>query len=275
MNDTDHLPPERRLPPRRRDQILRSVLHGEEPNMSLRTRVRWITPIAAAAAAALIAVGAVALTGGDERSGGQQPSVATPADDNTVPLDLGPLSEAELQEELDKSGWGSVDDFTFVYARRIDGPVNPIAVFVATRPSDLFKAGKLMGQVADAPAPSPADPIRDIKPQFDRDPGVGHSSSDVGDAIYHGTDDIWKITGIYRVADTVDRVEVRVGTPDGSEPWRVAEPHDGYVFWATWFDPAEYESGTELTVEWRAYDTDGNQLDSDLLPDQPRPVTVP
>jgi hypothetical protein len=80
---------------------------------------------------------------------------------------------------------------------------------------------------------------------------------------------------IYRAADTVDRVEVRVDTPGGSEPWRVAAPYSGYVFWATWFEQADYEPGTELTVEWRAYDSDGEPLDTELLPDQPRTITVP
>jgi hypothetical protein len=264
MTGTDHLPPERRLPPRRRDQILRSVLNGEEPTMSYRHRVRWIAPIAAAAAAALIAVGAVALSDSGGTPTASQPSV------KTVPLDLGPMSEAEIQE----SRLGSM---TLNYTRRIDGPIEPITVLVATnkRGTPLFDAGQFVGVVEGGKMPNPAHPIRDIDPQFDQNPDVGDSAADVGDAIYDGTAEFWKITGFYRVDDSVDRVEVRVGTPDGPERWRVAEPHGGWVFWATWFDPADYEPGTELTVKWRAYDKDGDRIDPDLMPDQPRTVTVP
>lgn len=265
MNDSDHLPPERKLPPRRRDQILRSVLSGEEPPMSSRVRVRWIAPIAVAGAAALIAVGAVALTGGDDgQSDGQPPAGQT----ETIPLDLGALTDAEMVEELRKSRPGSYDEYTFPYARRIDGPAEPVPAIVATTDRiRVFRTGKLTGKIWDAPMPMPAHPIREIDPELDR--------PDIGDDIYRDTEEFRKIAGIYRVADTVDRIEVRVGTPYGTEPWRVAEPYGGYVFWATWFAFDEYEPGTELTVKWRAYDTDGHQIDPALLPDQPRTITVP
>ena len=55
----------------------------------------------------------------------------------------------------------------------------------------------------------------------------------------------------------------------------MAEPYNGFVFWAVWFALADYEPGTELTVEWRAYDTEGEQIDAALLPDQPQKVIVP
>jgi hypothetical protein len=256
MTGTDHLPPERTLPPRRRDQILRSVLNGEEPTMSYRHRVRWIAPIAAAAAAALIAVGAVALSD----SGGTPTASQTPV--KTVPLDLGPMSEAEIQE----SRLGSM---TLNYTRRIDGPVEPITVLVATnkRGTPLFDAGHLVGIVEGGRMPTPAHPIRRIDPDL--------AAAPVSDGVYRGTKKFWKVTGFYRVDDSVDRVEVRVGTPDGPEPWRVAEPHGGWVFFATWFKLSDYEPGTELTVRWRAYDKDGDRIDPDLMPDQPRTVTVP
>lgn len=264
MKDTGHLPPERRLPSRRRDQILRSVLNGEEPTMSKQSRaVRWATPIAVAAAAALVAVGAVALTGGD---GGGTPSASQPADNNTVPLDLGPLTEAEVKAEV---GVDDLDDYTLRYTRRVDGPQQPIPVVVVTVPDgqrDYFNVGKV-ADIHQRTEPTPADPIQVPEPGF--------STPEGGDAVYGETPAFWKIAGVYRVADTVDRIEVRVGTSDGPEPWRVSPAHGGYVFWATWFKAAEYEPGTELTLEWRAYDTDGNAIDPELLPDQPRTVTVP
>jgi hypothetical protein len=280
MTGTDQLPPERRLPSRRREQILRSVLDGEEPNMSPRIRVRWLVPIAVGAAAALIAVGAVALSDRDDARPGEAPPPASQPADETVPLDRGPLTEAEVEELLRDDFGPDLPGTTFHYTRRVDGPVEPIPVIVATPPDideQFAKTGHLVGMY-DGPAPTPTHPIREADPELDlnENPDFGNTSStDLGDAIYRGTGEYWKITGLYRVADTVDRVEVRVGTPDGPEPWRAAEPHGGFVFWATWFEIAEYEPGTELTVEWRAYDTEGNPIAAELLPDQPRTVTIP
>lgn len=271
MNDTGHLPPERRLPPRRRDQILRSVLDGEEPHMSTRFSrpVRWIAPIAAAAVAALIAVGAVALSDGDGgQSGGTAP--AGQPSEKTVPLDLGPLSDAEVRDLLAQRFGSDLDQTTFHYTRRIDGPAGPVPVVLATLPGEqdvFYQTGNVVGMTED-PEPTAQHPIQPVEPfMTDADSGAG-------DAIY-SEKTYWKIVGMYHVADTVDRIEVRVGTPDGPEPWRVADPYGGYVFWAAWFDPAEYEPGTELTVRWRAYDTDGQQIDPDLLPHQSRTVMVP
>jgi len=76
MTDTDRLPPERRLPPTVRDQILRSVLTGEEPDMTHRSRIRWIAPLAVGAAAALIAIGAVAVWVPARRAARVDPIVA-------------------------------------------------------------------------------------------------------------------------------------------------------------------------------------------------------
>jgi hypothetical protein len=279
MTDTDRLPPERRLPPPRRDQILRSVLDGEEPSMSNRVRVRWFMPIAIGAAAALIAVGAVALSDRDGALPGEEPPPASQPADETVPLDLGPLTEAEMEEVLRHDFDPDSPGYTFHYTRRIDGPVEPIPVIVATPPGideQFAKTGNLVGMY-DGPAPTPTHPIQEADPDLDLNdnPDFGSPSTDMADDIYKGTGAYWKIAGLYRVADTVGRIEVRVATPNGSEPWRVADPHGGYVFWATWFEIAEYEPGTELTVEWRAYDTAGDPIAAELLPDQPRTVTIP
>jgi hypothetical protein len=266
MTDTDHLPPERTLSPRRRDQILRSVLSGEEPAMSRRRRVRWVAPLAVAAVAALIAVGAVALSDHDgEQSGGTSPSrVVTEA---TVPLDLGPLTEAEAEDVFAHAFASETDGVSLHYTRRIDGPTGPISVLLgrADNGVTVFATDHLSG-VPEIPEPTAAEPIRGLDKQW---------GPNIGDAIYVDLPEYWKLGGVYRVADTVDRVEVRVGTPNGQEPWRVAEPYNGFVFWAVWFAFADYEPGTELTVEWRAYDTEGEQIDPTQLPDQPQTVIVP
>ncbi|HYJ66416.1 MAG TPA: hypothetical protein VEX15_02010 [Nocardioidaceae bacterium] len=269
MTGTDHLPPERELPPRRRDEILRSVLNGEESNVMGRQRIRWITPIAAAAAAALIAVGAVALTGGDDRTGGQRPPVSTTPADNTVSLDLRSLTRAELREELRTAGV-EPDYFSAIhYTRWMDGPRQSLPFIVATLPDRqrlFIKMGDLRS-VEDKVTPTPTHPILRIegldRPRY------------LAKAVYDHTSRYWKVAGFYRVARTVDRVEVRVGTPDGPEPWRSSPVHGGYVWWATWFKAADYESGAELTLKWRAYDTDGERINPDLMPHQPRTVTVP
>jgi hypothetical protein len=258
--NTDHLPPERTLAPRRRDQILRSVLDGEEPTMNGRQSIRWIAPIAAAVAAVLIAVGAVALTGGDDK-----PTPAT----NVVSLDLRPLTRAELREELRTFGVEPDDLAAVNYTRWMDGPRQPLPVIVATLPDRqrlLIKMGDLRS-VEDEVAPTPTHPILRIE-------GLDQPRH-LAKTVYDRTSRYWKVAGFYRVARTVDRVEVRVGTPDGPEPWRSSPAHGGYVWWATWFKPADYESGTELTLKWRAYGTDGESIDSDLMPHQPRTVTVP
>jgi hypothetical protein len=258
--NTDHLPPERRLPPRRRDQILRSVLNGEEPTMNGRRSIRWIAPIAAAVAAVLIAVGAVALIGGDNK-----PTPAT----NVVSLDLRPLTGAELRRELRTLGVEPDDLAAINYGRWMEGPHQQLRFVVATLPGGqrlLIKMGDLRS-VEDKVAPTLTHPILRIE-GLDRPRYLAKT-------VYDNTPRYWKVAAFYRVAHSVDRVEVRVGTPDGPEPWRSSPAHGGYVWWATWFKTADYESGTELTLKWRAYDTDGEPIDPDLMPHQPRTVTVP
>ena len=265
MSGTDLLPAERKLPSHRRDQILRSILSDEEPARSTTRRARWIAPIAVASVAALVAVGAIVLTDSDAGTPSDSPPAATTTGD-AVPLDLGPLSEAELRSELATFGIDAsepLDRYEFFFTRRIDGPDGPIPVIVMSTPPGpyVYKAGNLRGN--DVPeAPTAEQPIRGM----DMDPAQ---------VIYTGTPGYWKAAGLYRVAGSVDRVEVRVGTPGGPEPWRVATPHGGFVFWATWFETADYEPGTELTLELRAFDSDGEPIDPGLIPDPPQTITVP
>ena len=267
MSGTDLLPAERKLPTHRRDQILRSILSDEEPVRSTTRRARWIAPIAVASVAALVAVGAIALADRDAGAPSDSPPAVTTSDD-AVPLDLGPLSQAEIGSELETFGIDAsepLDRYEFFFARRIDGPDGPIPVIVMLTPHGpyVYKAGDLRGNsVPDAPTAQ--RPIRGMDMPLD-----------LAQAVYTGTPDYWKAAGLYRVAESVDRVEVRVGTPGGPEPWRVATPHGGFVFWATWFETADYESGTELTLELRAFDADGEPIDPGLIPDPPRTITVP
>jgi len=272
MTVSDQLPPERRLPPRRRDEILRSVLGREESTRSGRHRVRWLAPIAVGAAAALIAAGAIALSDRDTGQPDGAPPAGQPADD-AIPLDLGPLTRAEIVGVLPDVDRRHVDMFALPYTRRIDGPpgaADPVVVATYPRGDPSPPENGILVYWPDVtfqyrvPAPTAAQPIRGLEGEL---PVVDASPDD--------PPGYWKVAGVYRVAESVDRVEVRVGTPDGSEPWRVAEPHDGYVAWAAWFALADYEPGTELTVEWRAFDTDGDQIDPTLLPDQPYSFTVP
>jgi hypothetical protein len=267
MSGTDLVPAERKLPTHRRDQILRSILSDDEPVRSTTHRARWIAPIAVASVAALVAVGAITLADRDSGAPSDSPPTATTSDD-AVPLDLGPLSQAELRSELETFGIDAsepLDGYEFFFTRRIDGPNGPIPVIVMLTPSGtyVYKTGDLRGN--DVPeAPTAQQPIR----------GMG-MPLDHAQAMYTGTPGYWKAAGLYRVADSVDRVEVRVGTPGGPEPWRAATPHGGFVFWATWFETADYEPGTELTLELRAFDVDGEQIDPGLIPDPPRTITVP
>jgi hypothetical protein len=262
MNHGPRVPPERTLPRRGREQILRSVLTGEEHDMpaELRRDRRWIAPLAAAAAVALIAVGAVALTNSGD---GQQPAVQP--DQRTVPLDRGPLSDTELMEmQLIDLPPANGPYYTFHYARHVDGPQGAVPVALASSPASNF----LVVAVDDTEGAPLVPPV----PTADR-PIVAVDWT--SEAAYPESSGYWIDGGFYRVADSVARVEVRLGTPDGPEPWRVAEPHGGYVYWAAWFEIAEYEPGTELKMEWRAYDTDGDPIDPELLPERSRTVRIP
>ena len=284
MNGTDLLPPERTLPSDRRDQILRSVLSDEQPIRTPGRRVRWIAPIAVGVVAALVAVGAIVLADSD----GGAPSNPPPATHGPN-LDLGPLSRAEIDAELSCTGPSTseaLEGSEPLYARRIDGPNGPIPVFVMppmTRDQVyLVDMGRLT--IDRVPAtPTEQRPIRRLIVPVE---GIDLSGSDLrwykhlldprplGLRVYDGTPEYWKAAGLYRVADSVDRVEVRVGSPGGPEPWRVATPHNGFVFWATWIERADYEPGTELTLEVRAFDANGDPIHPELIPDRPQTITV-
>jgi hypothetical protein len=282
MSGTHLLPPERTLPADRRDQILRSVLSDEKSIRTSGRRVRWIAPIAVGVVAGLVAVGAIVLA---DRDAGA-PSNPPPATQDSN-LDLGPLSQAEIDAE--RTRCRSMNAFAFegsevLFARRIDGPHGPMPVIILSKAPD--QGYGLFGDLfvdAVPPAPTAERPIRSLAasaPHRSSNPELPPSFYHLFDplpfarSIYYETPDYLKAAGLYRVADSIDRVEVRLGSPGGPEPWRVATPHNGLVYWAAWVKRSDYERGTELTLEWRAFDANGDPIDPELMPDRPQTITV-
>jgi hypothetical protein len=277
MNGTNLLPPERKLPSHRRDQILRSVLSDEKPTRTPGRRGRWIAPIAVASVAALVAVGAIVLADTDAGA----PSNPPPATHRSN-LDLGSLSQAEIDAERNRCDSFHEEAFEgseVLFARRIDGPNGPMPVIITSKPPDQRYV--LLGDLfvnAIPPAPTAERPIRSLAAS------ARHSSKNwfshvfdplpFAQSIYYETPDYLKAAGLYRVADSIDRVEVRLGSPGDREPWRVATPHNGLVYWATWVKRSDYERGRELTLEWRAFDANGDLIDPELMPDRPQTITV-
>lgn len=238
-----------------------------------------------AAAAVVIAAGAVLPFGDNDssRDPAGPPQMHTPGgpDGRTVPLGLGPLDDQQAQSILSHCG-AARGDYAVDMAQRFDYLHSPIGVVVLS-----FESGRIVECLGatnargeynpkigvewsvvhdpvlgeDPPAPPDADhPLRRFKPlEFGyRQPRLSSE---------------WDTNGLFLAADSVDRVEVRVGTPDGPAPWRAANVHDGLVFWATWFEKGTYDANDRVWVEWRAYDTDGNLLDPALMPLQPRKVS--
>jgi hypothetical protein len=44
------------------------------------------------------------------------------------------------------------------------------------------------------------------------------------------------------------------------------------VFWTAWAEPGTLDSDDDVWVTWRAYDTEGNLIDPDLMPYQSQRV---
>lgn len=182
---------------------------------------------------------------------------------DTVPLDRGPMSEAEAQAALAPGVpcTKNFEDQTIIYARKVDSMSGtaPSVLATARRPDGLLytcgTSWSFRGGV------QPTGPL-------DR----GHPIESItNEGTITTTEDDWLgESGFYWVDDSVERVETRVGTPGGSEPWRVSRPHNGVVFWSAWVDEGAYDADDEVWLQWRAYDTDGNRIDPSLMPDQPQ-----
>jgi hypothetical protein len=222
--------------------------------------------LATGAVAAVLAATAISPTGDDGRSD-QDPAEPIGA---IVPLDYGPLAngpDRDLVLQVCSDDGAPRAEESVATARVLNGPLGltPVMVGAAEADNPAMVCGYSSGTdvVGDLPTPTAEHPI---VPVLVRGPDV---MEQIGDPGY------WSTGGVYAVADTVDRVEVRVTGAGGDEPWRSATAHDGFVIWSTWFNPDEYAAGEQLQVEWRAYDTDGNVIDPALLPERSRTISAP
>jgi hypothetical protein len=238
------------------------------------------TAVAAVAAGALVlAFGS--LRGADQDRGGGEPPVAgageRPARETKVPMDLGPLSPSETERVLRTCarGFGGADAYTAVFARRMDGLYGPTPVVFAEDPSsdrtiacDSGGGGYIAGVKEVVNLPDAQHPIRAVDGHTgnwdcERKPrtGVRYSMTE---------------TASFRVADNVDRVEVRVGTEDRPGVWRVSRPHHGFLYAGYWFHKP-FPPDATITLEYRAFDTDGNPIrsaDLDRVFDREMPSRV-
>lgn len=243
------------------------------------------TGILAAAAATALVIGGPVDRGESEQPPAAPSSLDSPkSNEKTEPLDLRALSEEELadQNELIQGlgntqlqGGITVKDLTMTsFTRMVDGPEGGRPVVLALSPDGkvVFYHSSSGGGAKVAPAePDSAHPVTSLAEPIMSGPGEGQETLP---SLDEWSPEITYAHGIYRVAENVERVEVRLGSPNGPEPWRVSKPHDGYLYWAAWADPGDYDPGTTLELEWRAYDVDGNLIDEALLPHQPREVSL-
>jgi len=230
------------------------------------------TALATGAVAAVLAAGAIVPTG----DGGSEPNGPTDqrgqASGRTVPLYLGPLTDARTQRVLADCA-GHLDDepsdYRVVLAGRYDADWRPVDVVVATttdgaRVIDCIGTRYANGYSVEAGAfdelPTAPTPEPDAEhPLVRLSPTESSFDCDVERNVRFSTDGVWK------AADSVDRVEVRVTEPGRRQPWRVAPVHDGFVYWSGWSETV-LEQDEVLRVAWRAYDTDGELIDADLMP---------
>jgi hypothetical protein len=241
-------------------------------------------------AVAAVTVGALVLGfGGWRDSDGSQgadepPVVGTDkraASHTAVPLDLGPLTEARTQQVLGEClaelGGDDPAGYSVDLARRYDNYWRSVDVVVASA-DDGTRVIECIGQrnangysveagafdelpTAPTPEPDAEHPLVSFSPSessFDCEEKVN---------VRFTTDGVWK------AAESVGRVEVRVVEAGHRQPWRAASVHDGFVYWSGWSEKT-LEGNDVLRVEWRAYDTDGNLVDGDLLPLESRQKRV-
>jgi hypothetical protein len=246
--------------------------------------------LAIGAAAAVIATTAVVPSGDSGSSeGGVSPAGEQDggrSSDITVPIDLGPLDDQQTDAIMTVCGAMAGDGgggYHVALARaydRMDGPAGVVVVrtddgrimdctarldsLVGGQATEGIEGPEIRDLPTNIPEPDPQHPLVSFRPFFGNGhrwiPGSGSAAS------------YFEASGVLLAADTVDRVEVRVGTPDGPEPWRVAEVRNGLVFWTAWAEPGSFDNDDDAWVTWRAYDKQGNRIDQDLLPYPPQRV---
>lgn len=222
----------------------------------IRRRRRRVYGGSAVLGVAIAAIAAWAVLPGsfEDRSG----PVGEP---DTLPLDRGPMSDAEVRAALISSECiREPDNLTTIYARQVDSMSGTAPAVLATgeRPDGaVYTCGTHWSVRGEGPLLRMQDPAHPIVP----------IASDLAIGSIEGA---WGAQGgFYRVADSVERVETRVGTPGGSEPWRVSTPFNGVVFWSAWAEEGAYDDDDEVWLQWRAFDTAGNRIDSALMPSAP------
>jgi hypothetical protein len=244
---------------------LKRAVTGDEPPLGfgaaevvrvgrIRRRRRRVYGGSAALGVAIAAIAAVAVL----LRSGPGASLGEPA---TVPLDRGPMSDAEVRAALITSECvREPDNLTTIYARQVDS-------MFGTAPAVLATGERPDGVVYTCGAHWGARGVGSLMRMPDRAHPIVPIASD---GIIGSLDGTWGATsGFFRVADSVERVETRVGTPDGSEPWRVSTPFDGVVFWSAWAEEGAYDDDDEVWLQWRAFDTAGNRIDPALMPFAP------
>lgn len=219
----------------------------------IRRRRRRVYGGAATVLGVVVAIAAVALL----VQSGRGQSLGEPA---TVPLDRGPMSEAEVWDAVGHTCPGEPGDLDTIYARQVDSSGGTTPAVLATgqrRDGIVYTCGthwSVRGDGVVMRMPDRAHPIVPIASEG------GTTSLEGG----WGSE-----SGFFRVADSVARVETRVGTPGGSEPWRVSVPYDGVVYWSGWADEGAFDDDDEVWLQWRAFGTDGHRIAPALLPFQP------
>jgi len=219
----------------------------------IRRRRRRVYGGAATVLSAVVAIVALALL----VQSGRGQSLGEPA---TVPLDRGPMSAAEVWDAVGHACPGGPGELDTIYARHVDSSGGTAPAVLATgqrRDGVVYTCGTDWAARGEGPVlrmPDRAHPIVPIAIE----PGTMSLESAWGSE-----------SGFFRVADSVASVETRVGSPGGSEPWRVSVPYDGVVFWSAWADEGAFDDDDEVWLQWRAFDTDGHRIAPALLPFQP------
>ena len=277
-------PPERDLPPARRQQIRGAVLQAASPTRSPRRR-GWVLPLAAAAAA----VAALVLGLGLPRTGSapvvsnptaaapslrQTPSLTTSSSPEPtqaaaprgVATDRGPLTTAQTRDVVDRcrsdlDRTAGVDVLHFARRTAVDGDVvlftdsNGLSLLCTKSGSSTYDGDG--SKTRSLPAPTGRRPLVRIL-----NPGLALGGDEDGN--------IYGSTGTaYRVASSVVSLQMRISIDGHTSPWFEAAIHDGYAYAAASIKFTTSKSlgrQPDYTIQDRAYNSAGDQLKIDRTP---------